>query len=59
MSFVSEIDMGKYLLVERGSPELFRGSKEADILFLGVRSLLYLKTVLDFPPLSELAAPSL
>jgi len=35
MSFVSEIDMGKYLLVERGSPELFRGSKEADILFLG------------------------
>jgi len=35
MSFVLDIDMKKYLLVERGSPELFRGSKEADVLFLG------------------------
>ena len=32
---MSDIDMEQYLFIERGSPELFRGSKEADVLFLG------------------------
>ena len=32
MNFASEIEMGKYLLIERGSPELFRKSREADLL---------------------------
>lgn len=32
---MSEIDMKQHLFIERGSPELFRGSKEADVLFLG------------------------
>jgi len=51
MNFASEIEMGKYLLIERGSPELFRKSKEADILFLGqdptIVSPRHISVVLD------------
>ncbi len=43
--------MQEYLLVERGSPELFRGSKTADVLFLGqdptIVSSRYIPAVLD------------
>jgi len=48
---VSEIDMKKYLFTERGSPELFLGSKGADILFLGqdptIVSSRHIPVVLD------------
>ena len=51
MSFVPEINMQEYLLVERGSPELFRGSKTPDVLFLGqdptIVSSRHIPVVLD------------
>lgn len=56
MNFVSEIDMQKYLVVERGSPELFRASKTADVLFLGqdptIVSSRHIPVVLDLNNLS-------
>jgi len=56
MSFASEIDMQEYLLVERGIPELFRGSKMADVLFLGqdptIVSSRHIPVVLDLNNLS-------
>jgi len=56
MSFVPEISMQEYLLIERGSPELFRGSKTADVLFLGqdptIVSSRHISVVLDLNNLS-------